>query len=161
MKNEKKVKESKNEWKQNDGFTFVETIAVLTITAVLAAGTTVSAGKLIAKARRISATSQIEEYSAGLRSFFLDCGRYPTTEQGLEALWQKPELYPVPENWDGPYLEKQPGKDPWGRNYIYQSRESGIMPGEVPEKLPFVLYSYGADGEEGGEGENQDVVSWK
>ena len=155
------MKEKKNENKKSDGFTFVETIIVLSIVAVLAAGTTVSGAKLLSKARRVSCQNQIEQYSAGLQSYFLDCGRFPTTEQGLNALWNKPELYPVSEKWNGPYIDKEPSKDPWGSDYRYISRESGLMPGTVPEKLPYVIFSYGADGVEGGEGEAEDVVSWK
>ena len=157
------MKELKNGKRKNydDGYTFVETIAVLSIVAILAAGSTVSAGRLISMSRKISARNQIEQFSSALQSYFLDCGRFPSTEQGLSALWQKPYFYPVPENWNGPYLQKEPSKDPWGRNYQYLSRDSSIMPAQVPEGLPYVLFSYGADGEEGGQGENEDVVSWK
>ncbi|MCF0242877.1 MAG: type II secretion system major pseudopilin GspG [Treponema sp.] len=154
MKKRKKIRES-------DGYTFVETIVVLSVIAILAAGTTVSAGRLISRARRVSARNQIDQLYAGLQEYFLDCGRFPTTEQGIIALWQKPDMYPVPSNWNGPYVEKLPGKDPWGKEYCYLSRESSLLPSGVPENIPFVLYSFGADGEEGGEGENEDVVSWK
>ncbi|MCQ2573124.1 MAG: type II secretion system major pseudopilin GspG [Treponema sp.] len=156
-----KTKEKKNERNNNEGFTFIETIVVLSIIAVLAAGSTVSASKLLAKARRVTARNQIEQYSAGLQSYFLDCGKYPTTEQGLWALWEKPELFPVPEKWNGPYIEKEPCKDPWGSDYRYYSRERGTLPGAAPQKLPFVLLSFGADCEEGGDGEGEDIVSWK
>lgn len=147
--------------RESDGYTFVETIVVLSIIAILAAGTTVSAGRLVSRSRRVAARNQIDQLSAGLQEYFLDCGRFPTTEQGIKALWEKPVLYPVPENWNGPYLDKEPGKDPWGRNFQYQSRESSPMFREVPENLPFILFSYGADGEEGGEKENEDILSWK
>lgn len=151
----------KNEKSKSDGFTFVETIVVLSIIAVLAAGTTVSAEKLIGKAKRVSAQSQIEQYCAGLQSYFFDCGCFPTTEQGLLSLWEKPDLYPVPENWNGPYIEKKPSKDPWGTDFKYYAHGSAFIPGEVPEKIPFVLLSWGADCKEGGEGEGEDIVSWK
>ena len=158
-----KKKEKKNGKKKNEseGFTFVETIIVLAIVAILTAGTTVSAGRLISTAKRVSAKNQIEQYSSALQTYFLDCVRFPTTEQGLKALWEKTDLYPIPENWNGPYLEKEPAKDPWGADYKYISRESSVMPLQVPDGLPFVLLSYGADGQEGGEKDNEDIVSWK
>ena len=155
MKNLKK-KEQKNE-----GFTYVETIAVIAIGAILTAGSVVSASKLISSARKTAARNQISQYSSALQTYFLDCGRFPTTEQGLGALWEKPVLYPIPENWNGPYLDREPGNDPWGTDFKYLSSESSVMPAEVPENLPFVLISYGADRQEGGKGEDCDIVSWK
>ena len=155
MKNLKK-KEQKNE-----GFTYVETIAVIAIGAILTAGSVVSASKLISSARKTAARNQISQYSSALQTYFLDCGRFPTTEQGLGALWEKPVLYPIPENWNGPYLDREPGHDPWGTDFKYLSSESSVMPAEVPENLPFVLISYGADRQEGGKGEDCDIVSWK
>lgn len=144
-----------------EGFTFVETLAVLAIGAILAAGTTVSATKLISTARKTAARNQIEQYSAALQSYFLDCGTFPTTEQGLSALWEKPVFYPVPESWNGPYVERKPAADPWGTNIEYLSAESSIMPAEVPKNLPFVLISYGSDKKKGGEGDAADIASWK
>lgn len=147
--------------KKTDGFTYVETIAVLAIGAILSAGTIASAAKIVAMARRTAAKSDIYQFSTALQTYFLDCGRYPTTEQGIEALWKKPDMYPIPEKWNGPYLEREPSADPWGTNYKYYSRESSVMPTEVPENLPYVLMSFGADCKEGGEGEGEDIVSWK
>ena len=154
-------KKSKKKTKTNAAFTFVETLAVLAITAALTAGCTVSVARLIASAKKTSARNQIEQYSAALQMYFLDCGRFPTTEQGLGALWEKPVLYPVPENWDGPYLERRPGKDPWGTDFEYLSSESSIMPSEVPANLPYVLICYGADKEKGGKANGADIVSWE
>lgn len=151
----------KNLMKKNDGFTFVETLAVLAIGTVITAGSVVSANRLISMARKTSAKSQISQFGSALQCYFLDCGRFPTTEQGLKALWEKPDLYPEPENWNGPYLDKMPGQDPWGNEFLYKSSESGSLPYEVPENLPYILVSYGADGQEGGEGEAGDIVSWK
>lgn len=147
--------------KKSEGFTFVETLAVLAIGAVLTAGSVVSASKLIAMARKTAAGSQISQFGSGMQCYFLDCGRFPTTEQGIMALWEKPELYPVPDSWNGPYLDKKPGNDPWGHEYVYMSSESGGLPSEVPANLPYVLMSYGADGRVGGSGEDSDIVSWK
>jgi len=162
LKKEKSNNESKKtERKGNPAFTFVETLAVLAITAALAAGCTVSVAKLISTAKYTSARNQIEQYKAALQAYFLDCGRFPTTEQGLQSLWEKPVLYPVPENWSGPYLDRKPGKDPWGTDFEYLSSESSLMPSEVPQDLPFVLISYGADKDKGGEEGGKDVVSWE
>ena len=169
MKKEKKVirrfffgqNKIKKIGKRSEGFSYVETIVVLAIGAILAAGTLVSASKLIAVARVTAAKSQIGQFSSALQTYFLDCGRFPTTEQGLRALWEKPVLYPVPAAWNGPYLEREPGNDPWGADYKYFSAESSIMPAEVPSGLPFVLISYGADGKEGGKGDSSDICSWK
>jgi len=147
--------------KEVEAYTFVETISVLAICTVLTAGGTVSASKLINLAKRTSAKNQIEQYSAALQCYFLDCGKFPTTEQGIQALWEKPVLYPIPENWNGPYLDSKPGKDPWGTDFEYICAGHSSMPSEVPKKLPFVLISYGADGKKGGEKNDADIVSWK
>lgn len=158
---EKNGKKNFSKKKTVAAFTFVETIAVLAIGAVLAAGTTVSATKLIASARKTTAKNQIEQYSSALQSYFLDCGCFPTTEQGLSALWEEPVFYPIPENWNGPYLDRKPSADPWGTDFKYLCASSSPMPEDVPVRLPYVLISYGADGKEGGEGENADIYSWK
>ena len=160
-KKEKNYAKKKKTGKSYKAFTFVETLAVLAITAVLTAGCTISVARLISSAKKTSARNQIEQYSAALQTYFLDCGRFPTTEQGLAALWEKPVLYPVPENWDGPYLERRPGKDPWGTDFEYLSAESSLMPSEVPQNLPYVLICYGADKEKGGNANGADIVSWE
>ena len=154
--------------KEEEGFTYVETVAVIAIGAILTAGSVFSANKIISSARKTAARSQIEQYSSALQTYFLDCGRFPTTEQGLSALWEKPVFYPVPEKWNGPYLDREPGHDPWGTDFKYLSAESSPLPSEVPEGLPFVLISFGPDGKEGGssysageEGGSDDICSWK
>ena len=154
-------KKTKKRSFEAEAFTFVETLAVLAIGSIIAAGSTVSATKLISLARKTSARNQISQYSQALQAYFLDCGRFPTTEQGIGALWTKPELYPVPENWNGPYLNRKTGKDPWGGDFEYISAESSALPSEVCEKLPYVLLCYGADGKKGGTGEGEDIVSWE
>jgi general secretion pathway protein G len=88
-----------------------------------------------------------------LNSYFLDNGVYPTSEQGLNALWEKPVLEPVPSEWDGPYLDKSVPEDPWDRPFEYSS------PGV--HGLPFDIRSFGADGLAGGEKENRDITSWE
>lgn len=154
-----KIKKSLRQ--ESDGFTFIETLAVLAIGTILSAGCFFSATKLISIAKRSSAESQINQFSSALQIYFLECGRFPTTEQGLSALWEKPVLHPVPENWNGPYLDHKPQSDPWGTNYKYISSESSPLPTEAPKNLPFVLISYGADKISGGEGENHDICSWE
>ena len=162
MFNKEKIYGKKSKKIKNyPAFTFVETLAVLAITAALTAGCTISVSKLIASAKRTSAQNQIEQYSAALQTYFLDCGRFPTTEQGLAALWEKPVLFPIPEEWNGPYLERRPAKDPWGTDFEYLSAESSIMPSEVPANLPYVLICYGADKQKGGKANGQDIVSWE
>jgi general secretion pathway protein G len=96
-----------------------------------------------------AAKAQIELFGTALDTFRLDVGRYPTAEEGLQALREKPS---AAEAWEGPYLPKQIPVDPWGKPYVYK------CPGDNGE---YDLISYGLDGAEGGEGENQDVVSWK
>lgn len=160
-KGEKKVYEKKKKSNNSQGFTFVETLAVLSIGAVLAAGSTVAVSRYISIAKETSARNQIAQYSAALQTYFLDCGCFPTTEQGIMALWEKPVFYPVPENWKGPYLDRLPGKDPWGNDFEYLSSESSVMPPEVPENMPYILRSFGADKEKGGDGHGTDILSWK
>ena len=150
---EKKNEKKRRKKGENPAFTFVETLAVLAITAALTAGCTVAVAKLVSTAKKTSARNQIEQYGAALQTYFLDCGRFPTTEQGLYALWEKPVLYPVPENWDGPYLERKPGKDPWGTDFEYISSESSVM--------PYVLICYGSDKARGGKENGKDIVSWE
>ena len=101
------------------------------------------------KAKVKSAKAQIELLGSALDSFRLDNGRYPTSDEGLNALRQKPEGL---ENWDGPYLPKAIPKDPWGGEYQYK------CPGEHGD---YDLFSYGADHAEGGEDNNKDIVSWE
>lgn len=147
--------------KKNEGFTYVETLSVLAIGAILSATAVMSGARIISIAKKTSAKTQIQQFSTALQTYFLDCGRFPTTEQGIRALWEKPEFYPVPENWAGPYLERKPSVDPWGRDYQYYSSESSPLPSSVPKNLPFILISFGSDGIEGGEGDASDIVSWK
>ena len=86
--------------KREAGFTYVETVAVIAIGAILTAGSVFSATKLISAAKKTAAKNQIEQYCSALQIYFIDCGRFPTTEQGLSALWEKPVFYPVTENWN-------------------------------------------------------------
>ncbi|GAB6090419.1 type II secretion system major pseudopilin GspG [Spirochaeta dissipatitropha] len=104
-----------------DGFTFIETIITISIIILLSGSVGFSAFRFLDKARFASATAQIEIYSAALQSYYLDNGHFPSTEQGLSALWEKPYLHPVPGNWFGPYIDRPIDKDPWGNEYQYLS----------------------------------------
>jgi general secretion pathway protein G len=133
----------------NRGFTLIEIMIVMIIIGLLAALVAPKFFGRLSTAKLSSAKAQIELFGTALDAFRLDTGRYPTTDEGLKALREKPSGV---ENWYGPYLPKEIPLDPWKRSYIYKS------PGEHGE---YDLLSYGLDGVEGGEGENQDVVSWK
>jgi len=138
--------------KSDKGFTFIETIVAISIILILSAAVGLSATKYIDRARISACRNQIETFRLALQSYYLDCGQYPTETQGIKALWEKPILVPVPPNWDGPYIDRQIPKDPWGNAYTYKN------PGD--KNLPFTIISYGADGKAGGEGSNADIYSW-
>jgi general secretion pathway protein G len=101
------------------------------------------------KAKLRTTKAQIELFGTALDTFRLDVGRYPTTDEGLQALRQKPGGL---ERWDGPYLRKDLPLDPWSKPYAYRS------PGEHG---PYDIVSYGADGTPGGDGDNRDITSWE
>jgi general secretion pathway protein G len=135
----------------NGGFTLIELMVVIVILGILAGLVLPRFMGRTEEARRTKARLQIENLEGALKLYKLDNGAYPTTDQGLEALVQKPSTGVIPRNWrEGGYLEKgKVPEDPWGRPYAY------ISPG-IKNK-DFDLRSLGADGEEGGEGENEDV----
>jgi general secretion pathway protein G len=140
--------------KRNDGgWTFMETIIVISIVLILTSSVGYMAIRYIDRARVASARSQIDSFSVALESYYIDCGRYPSAEQGLAALWAKPTLEPVSDGWNGPYLYKDVPNDPWGNVYEY------VTPG--PNGLPYGVRSYGADGREGGENNDGDIYSWR
>lgn len=132
------------------GFTLIELLVVLVILGLLAGLVGPRVIKYLGGAKSDSARLQIKELENSLELYRIDVGRYPTTEEGLQALVQKPA---GAENWNGPYLKKsQVPKDPWGTDYGYRS------PGDHGD---FDIYSFGADHREGGEGESKDIVSWE
>ena len=139
--------------KADRGFTFIETIVAISIILILSAAVGFSAIKYIERARIAACRNQIETFRLALQSYYLDSGQYPTESQGLQALWEKPVLAPVPVQWNGPYIDRIIPRDPWGNAYIYKN------PGE--NKLPFGIISYGADGKAGGESSNADICSWE
>jgi general secretion pathway protein G len=102
----------------------------------------------LGKGKQAAAKAQIELLGQALDQFRLDVGRYPTTQEGLNALVSNPGI----DRWDGPYLKKDVPKDPWDRPYHY------LSPGEHGE---YDLFSYGRDGSPGGEGEDKDITSWE
>jgi general secretion pathway protein G len=136
------------------GFTLIELMVVVVILGILAG---LIIPKIMGKpeeAKRLKARMQIEQLEQALKLYYLDNGEYPTTEQGLNSLVEKPATEPVPKRWkEGGYLEKKKiPADPWDNPFVY------ISPG-VHDK-DFDLVSYGADREEGGEGKYADIESW-
>jgi general secretion pathway protein G len=133
------------------GFTLLEIMVVVVILGILAA---LVVPKIISRpdeARVIAARQDIASLMQALKLYRLDNQRYPTTEQGLDALHTKPTTAPIPPNWKpGGYVERLP-KDPWGSPYQY------LNPG-VHDEID--VFSYGADGAPGGEGNDSDIGSW-
>jgi general secretion pathway protein G len=136
--------------RQRSGFTLLELVVVIIVLGLLAGIVAPQIINRLSEAKCTTARTQIELLSVALDGYRLDNGSYPTTEQGLAALREKPARAPVPGNWRGPYLRKAVPLDPWGRAYLYRA------PGE---KNPgaFDLESLGRDGKAGGEGEDADV----
>lgn len=130
------------------GFTLVELLVVMVIIGLLAALVGPRLFPKLGKGKQSAAAAQIELIGQGLDHFRLDTGRYPTTQEGLNALTVNPGI----EKWEGPYLKKALPVDPWGKPYQYQS------PGSHGD---YDLFSYGRDGTTGGEGEDKDIASWE
>ena len=138
----------------SSGFTLIELMVVIIILGILA-------GLIVPKimgrpeeAKQLKAKIQIEGLETALKLYKLDTGTYPDTEQGLQALVEKPESGIVPKTWrEGGYLEKgKVPRDPWGNEFVY------LSPGLNGE---YDIISYGADGIPGGEGKNKDINSWE
>ena len=137
------------------GFTLIELLVVIVIIATLAAVVGPSLFGNVDAARQSAAKSQIQTFTLALDSYRLDNGAYPTTEQGLEALWvaPMPSGDVVPLNWRGPYIRQAVPRDPWNRSYLYRA------PG-IANPTGFDLYSLGRDGRVGGQGDDADITSW-
>jgi general secretion pathway protein G len=132
------------------GFTLIELMVVLVIIGVLAALIVPNVLDRADDARVTAARTDISNLVQALKLYKLDNQRYPTAAQGLQALLTKPATEPIPLNWKK-YLDKLPN-DPWGHPYQYLN--PGIK-GEID------VFSFGADGQPGGEGKNEDVGSWQ
>ena len=138
-----------NRKKTQSGITLIELLVVMVIIAMFATIVGQRLFRNVEKARQTTAKAQISEFESVLDAFKLDTGRYPTSEEGLQSLRARPGSL---ERWDGPYLRKDVPLDPWQRPYVYR------FPGQHGD---YDLYSLGADGQEGGDGENADVTNWK
>lgn len=132
------------------GFTLIELLVVLVILGLIASVIGPRVVGYLAGAKSDTAKLQIEELGGALELYKLETGRYPSTEDGLQALVQAPAGV---TGWRGPYLKKKiVPKDPWGNPYHYAA------PGKHGV---YDVYSYGADNRQGGEDEDKDVVSWE
>ena len=132
-----------------DGFTLIEILLVVVIIAALSAMVIPRLTGRSEQAKIVAAQADIESHLAtALKLYELDNGFFPTTSQGIMALMQKPSTSPLPQYWNGPYIEKE-SVDPWGQPYQYAS------PGE--HRLDYDLYSLGKDHNK----EDDDIVNWK
>ena len=134
----------------SNGFTLLELLVVIAIIGLLASLVAPRLFGQISKSERETARAQIDSISKALDTYRVDMGQYPTTEQGLSVLSTRPSENAI--RWRGPYLQKQLPPDPWGRMYEYKGAGEG---------RDYSLLSLGKDGRIGGEGDNEDVVSWK
>jgi general secretion pathway protein G len=132
------------------GWTFVETLIVIGIILILTSAVGFMAFKYIDQAKQATAKSQVETFALALSSYYIDCKQYPDPQQGLNVLWEKPAGV---DGWNGPYVAKAVPKDPWGHDYVLK------IPG--PNGLPFEILCMGADGVEGGTGNDSDISTAK
>ena len=136
--------------KPSRGFTLIELLVVMVIIGLLGALVAPRLFKNVAKSKITATKAQIANFQTALGAYKLDTGTFPTTEEGLQALRDRPSSA---RNWEGPYLPKEIPLDPWGSPYVYK------FPGDHGDEPDII--SYGADGREGGDGENADIYSWK
>ena len=139
-----------NRLRRQAGVTLIEMMVVVTIIALFAALVLPKMMHQADRAKVVAAHADINGFTTALGAYKLDTGNFPTTEQGLQALRMQPEGV---ENWQGPYLQKEIGTDPWNHAYVYH------YPGDHGDEPDII--SYGLDGAPGGDGFNADIDSWK
>lgn len=146
MTSEAKVKQSDKKRRER-GYTLMEILIVLAILALIATFAVPNLMKVFGKAKSDVASLQLDNLKAALDIYRLENGGYPTEEQGLQALVDRPSH--APDSWSGPYIDKPESLiDPWGRPYHYRRTVDG---GKIE------IYTLGADDAEGGDGENRDI----
>ncbi len=135
--------------RKQTGFTLVELLVVLAIIGLLAGLVGPKVLNQLGGAKSKTALVQIRDFESAIEVYMLDTGQFPTSEQGLEALVSDPGV----AGWNGPYLRRSEiPEDPWNNAYEYR------YPGD---RADFDIYSYGADGKPGGEGDNEDIGNWQ
>jgi general secretion pathway protein G len=135
------------EERRDRGISLIELLVVMAIIAMFLTLVGSRVFRNVEKSKQVVAKNQIHEFETVLDMFRLDVGRYPTTQEGLQALQVRPSGL---DNWDGPYMKKDVPLDPWNHQYVYR------CPGQHGD---FDLIALGADGQEGGEGDNKDVTN--
>lgn len=140
---------NKNPGQLQAGFTLLEMIVVLVIIGLIAGLVGPNLFRQADKAKIQTAETQVKMIRGSLHTLRLDIGRLPTQEEGLKILMYKPNDESVAQFWKGPYIDGGVPLDPWKREYVYSTTAS--------EFEPFSLYSLGADGQQGGEGDNKDI----
>jgi general secretion pathway protein G len=134
------------------GFTLIEIMVVVVIIGLLTAVVTTQVVGRIDDARVTKAKQDLKQIEFALQMYRMDNSRYPTTEQGLQALLVKPTIEPIPHNWKAEGYLSRPSLDPWKNEYVY------VSPGA--DGRPYDLFSLGADKREGGEGVDADISVW-
>ena len=136
---------------KNSGFSLIEILVVLVIMGLLVSIVAPAVLDNVDDANVQKVRADFKNIETALKLYRLDNFGYPTSEQGIQALVEKPSIEPIPRKYKSSgYLEKLP-QDPWGREYLY------LSPGESKD---YDLYSLGADGVRGGEGQNKDLTNW-
>ena len=142
------MRKSKQTQQRQRGFTLMEMLVVLAILGLLASLVGPAVLNQLGGAKSKTAAIQIKDLEQAMEMYKLDVGRYPTTSQGLDALVKKPS---GASGWNGPYLKASVPEDPWGGKYQYK------YPGDRAE---IDIFTYGADANPGGDGEDGDVGNW-